>query len=239
MKHHGRSARPDRGSTSGLNQPQLRRMDAGKDALHRRAIEPVHASKKTGEHGPIVGQDRVIAVLEQGCLIYLDLLTKNTTAIDAAAEHPIDTAMTVVGAVVTVLAEGTAELIDCDDDRVTPGRRPDLFRKAGKPTPEFAETIGEVAVGRTLVDMGVPSADIDKAKVELLTHQPADPPRGQLKPVRRDGAAISCRHLLRDRAIDIVTHAEALRHCSRKIALRVHVTDQLGLAIVDAGLADI
>src|ERR1700759_1222570 len=52
-----------------LNQPELRRVHAREDALDGGAIETVHATKKTGEHRAIVGQNRIVAVLEQGRLL--------------------------------------------------------------------------------------------------------------------------------------------------------------------------
>src|ERR1700761_6864559 len=115
-------------------------MDAGEDALDGVCVEPVHAPEQARKHRAIVGQNRVVPVLEQRRLLHLDLLTENTPAIDAAAHHPIDAAMAVVGAAVAILAERTAKFRDPHAHRVAPGCRPDLLGEAGEPAPEFAET---------------------------------------------------------------------------------------------------
>jgi hypothetical protein len=85
--------------------------------------------------------------------------------------------------------------------------------------------------------MGVPAADIDKAQVELLAHQPADAPRRKLEAARRDRAAIGRVHFLRYRFVDVVANPKPFRNRGSKFALRIHFLDQPGLAIVDARLA--
>ena len=114
---------------------------------------------------------------------------------------------------------------------------PTSSEKPGQRAAEFTQAVGEVAGRRALVDVGIPAADIDKAEIELLAHQPADPPRRQLESARRDRAAIGRGHFLRYRAVDVVADPKALRYRGSKIALRVHVLDQPGLTIVDARLA--
>ncbi len=68
------------------------------------ASRPLHAIEEAGEHGAIVGQNRIIAVLEQARLLDLDLFAMGAAAIHAAAHHPVDAAVTMVGAMVAVLA---------------------------------------------------------------------------------------------------------------------------------------
>src|SRR5262249_45201480 len=154
---------------------------------------------------------------EQRRLLHLDLLAEDAAAIDAAAHHPIDAAMAVIGSAVAILAEGAAELGDHHDDRVAPCRGPDLLGEAGEPSPKLAETVGEIAIGGALIDMRIPAADIDKAEIELLAHQAADAPGRQFETARRHRAAIGRSHLLRERAIDIVAHLEPLGDGGGKI----------------------
>src|SRR6185437_16881345 len=151
-------------------------MNAREDSLDSGSVEPVHAPEQAGEHRAIVGQNRIVAVLEQGRLLNLDLFAEDAAAIDAATHHPIDAAMAVIGAAVAVLPEGAAKFGNDDDHRVAPGGRPDLLGEAGEPSPKFAETVGEIAVGGALIDVRIPAADIDEAEVELLAHQPTDAP---------------------------------------------------------------
>ncbi len=69
----------------------------------------------------VVGEHRIVAVLEEVGLVDRHLLADDAAAVDAAAQHPVDAAMAVVGALVAVLAEGAPELGDHDHDRVVPG----------------------------------------------------------------------------------------------------------------------
>src|ERR1700692_2473172 len=212
-------------------------MHARENTLYAGCLQPEHALEQSAKHRAVVGQNRIIAILKKIGLIDLDLFADDAAAIDAAAHYPVDAAMAVIGAAVAVLAEGAAEFGDHDDDSVSPSRRSDLFGKSGQRTAEFAETVGEITGRRALVDMGIPAADIDKAEVELLAHQPADPPRRQLKAARRNRAAIGRGHFLRYRTVNVVANPKTLRNRGSKIALRVHVPDQFGLTIVDTGLA--
>src|ERR1700730_13403337 len=205
-----------------LNQSQFRRMNAGKNPLHACGFQPEHALEQACEHRPVVGQNRIVAVLKQACLLDLDLFAE-----DAAA----------IGAAVAILAEGAAELGDDDDNGIFPSCRSDLLGKARKRTAEFTETIGEITGGRALIDMGIPAADIDKAQVELFAHQPSNAPRRQLKAARRNRATVGRVHFLRYRFVDIVANPKPFRNRGSKLALPIHFLDQRGLAIVDARLA--
>ena len=78
--------------------------------------------------------------------------------------------MAVIGAAVAIFAEGAAEFGNHHDNGVAPSRRSDLFGKSGQRTPEFAEAVGKITGRSTLVDMGIPAADIDKALKLGLNH---------------------------------------------------------------------
>src|SRR5579863_5077267 len=149
-----------------LYQSEFHRMHAGEDALNAGRLQAKLVLEQSGKHGAIIRQHRIVAVLKQRRLLDLDLLADDAPAIDAAAHHPVDAAVTVIGAAVAILAERTSEFGDHDHDRVAPAGRADLFGKAGERAAEFAEPIGEIAGRRALVDMRVPAADIDKAEIE-------------------------------------------------------------------------
>src|SRR5260370_12921375 len=118
-----------------LNQSQLRRMDACKNPLNARGFQPEHALEQPGEHGTIVGQNRIVAVLKKVCLLDLDLFAEDTAAIDAAAQYPVDAAMAVIGAAVAVLPKGAAKFGDHDHHRIAPSRRSNLFGKPASARP--------------------------------------------------------------------------------------------------------
>ena len=62
-------------------------------------------------------------------------LAINPTAAHAAAHHPHDVAMAVVGAVIAIFMYGAAELREDHEDRIIP-RRTKVLRKAGEPIGE-------------------------------------------------------------------------------------------------------
>src|SRR5262249_53367042 len=152
-----------------LRQAQFRRFHTSKYTLQCCGIEPVRALEQAREHGAVVGQNGIIAVLEQGRLLDFDLLAHDAAAVNATAQHPIDAAMAMVGATIAFLAERAAESGDHYDHRTAPGRRTDLLRESSQCAAGFAEPVGKIAVETPLVDVGVPAADVDEAEVELLS----------------------------------------------------------------------
>jgi len=103
------SASPSSGLPTWLDQSQFRRLDAGEDAMNAGVVQPEHALEQACEHRPVVGQDGIVAILKKRRLLDLDLFAQHAAAIDAAAHHPVDTAVAVVGAAIAVLAEGASE----------------------------------------------------------------------------------------------------------------------------------
>src|ERR1700744_1937699 len=91
-----------------LHKCEFDRMRAGEDALHICGVQPIHALEQSGKHRAVIGQYGIVAVLEQMGLINLDLLAMNEATVDAAAQHPIDAAMAMIGATIAILTEGEA-----------------------------------------------------------------------------------------------------------------------------------
>ena len=73
--------------------------------------------------------------------------------------------------------------------------RPDLVGEQRQAAAQFADAVGEIALGAALVDMGVPAADVDEAQIELVAHQPADAPGRQLEALGADRVAVGGLHL--------------------------------------------
>src|ERR1700752_1320715 len=113
-----------------LDEPQLGWADTGENALKACHIKPLHMLEEPCKHRAVVRQHRIITVLEQVRLFDLDQLAQDSATIDPAAHHPINAAMTVVGAAIAILAEGTAEFRNHDHDRIAPFRLPDLLGKS-------------------------------------------------------------------------------------------------------------
>src|ERR1700676_5116635 len=118
-----------------LNQTQFRRMHARENPLNARGFQSEHTLEQACEHRAVVGQNRIIPVLKEICLIDLDLFAKDATAIDAAAHHPVDAAVAMVGPAVAVLPEGTAEFGDHDDHRIPPSPGPISSEKPASARP--------------------------------------------------------------------------------------------------------
>src|ERR1700722_1558011 len=102
-------------------------MDVGKYPLNARRLQSVQVLEQTRKHGAVIGQHRIVAVLKQRCLLDLDLFAGDASAVDAAAHHPVDAAVAVIGAAVAVLTKRTPEFGDHDDDSIAPTAWPNLF----------------------------------------------------------------------------------------------------------------
>src|SRR5438552_1594254 len=101
MRVWGWAPAPRKSSTdagSSLNQSQVRRVNACEDALKAGGLQSEHPLEQPCEHRARVRQHRIIPILKQIGLVDLDLFANKAAAIDAAAHHPIDAAMPVVGA---------------------------------------------------------------------------------------------------------------------------------------------
>src|SRR3984893_3662685 len=115
-------------------------MDAGENALNARLFQPEHTLKQPCEHRTIIGQNGIVPVLKKIGLVDLDLRAEDAAAIDSASHHPVDAAVTMIGAAVAVLPEGASEFGDHHYHGIPPSRRSDFFGKTGQRAAEFAET---------------------------------------------------------------------------------------------------
>src|SRR5580658_8432196 len=103
-------------------------MHTGENPLNARLFQPEHALKQPCEHRTIIGQNGIVAVLKKIDLVDLDLFAEDAATIDAAAHHPVDAAVPMIGAMIAVFPEGASELGD-HHHGIPPSRRSDLFGK--------------------------------------------------------------------------------------------------------------
>src|SRR3954467_13328736 len=103
-----------------LNESQVLRRSGGEDARQRVALQAVDARQESAQHRAIVVQHRIVAILEERAARHAHLLAGHAAACERAAEHPVDRAVAMIGAAVTVLAERAAELTDDDHHGVAP-----------------------------------------------------------------------------------------------------------------------
>ena len=88
--------------------------------------------------------------------------TVNLTATDGAAEHHETGGVAVVRAAVAVLADGAAKLAHRQDYHVVHAVAEVLVQR-GEAAGEFRESIGQLALRATLIDVGIPAADLGKS----------------------------------------------------------------------------
>lgn len=113
-----------------LDEPQIGWTNRGEDPLNTRGFQPEHPLEQAREHGTVVSENGIVPVLEKVCLVDFDLFADDAATIDAASHHPIDAAMPVIGAPVTVLTEGAAKFRDHNHNSLSPSRGSNLFREA-------------------------------------------------------------------------------------------------------------
>jgi hypothetical protein len=116
----------------------------------------------------IIGQHRQVAPLIERVRGDLDLIARHAPAGNRAAHHPIDAAVPMVCALVAIFAKGAAKFGYDRHGRLTPGFRPDRLDKTGQGAAQFADAIGQIAGDTALIDMRVPTSDIDEGKVILI-----------------------------------------------------------------------
>src|SRR5689334_11977736 len=88
---------------------KILRPRAGEYALDPGGIGPVHATECPAQHGARFVQDRVVTILEQrGWLERYGVACDAATA-HAAAKHPVDAAVTMVGSTIAVPPERPPE----------------------------------------------------------------------------------------------------------------------------------
>ena len=123
--------------------------------------------EQAAEHGAVVVQHRIVAVLVQVGRRQLDLAADDAAAVDSAAQHPValpwpwSVPLSPFSWKVRPNSETTTTTVWFQVVR------PDLVGEAGEAPAQLAEPSGQVARGAALVDVGVPAADVDEAEVEL------------------------------------------------------------------------
>ena len=218
-----------------LQEREVARLDRREHALEAILIEPVHPLKQSGQQRAVFGENGIIAILEQVRIIDRYLLAGDPAALDAAAQHPVNAAVAVIRAAIAVLAEGAAEFGDDNHDRVAPSGA-DLLREAGQPAAELPEAISKIAGRSALVDVSVPSAHIDKAEVELLSHQPANATRRELEAAGGNSPSARFHHVVGDRLKHIIADPEAFPDRRRQRVALIHRLDKFHLPRINAGL---
>src|ERR1700730_2184654 len=101
---------------SSSNETEIHGHRVRKHELQSVAVEPVHPLENAAKHRTIFRQHGKVAILVQRLRRHDDLFTGDPAALNRAAEHPINAAMTVIGAVRPVLSKRAAELGQDYDD---------------------------------------------------------------------------------------------------------------------------
>src|SRR5206468_10531696 len=219
-----------------LRQTQVARPSAGKYLRELRRVQSIQPREQSAEHGAVLVQHRVVAVLEEAARIDGLLFADDAAAADAAAKHPVDAAVAVVGAAVAVLAEGAAEFTEHDHHR-SPPLLAHLVGEGGQPAAEIGQLVGQRAGGTALPDVRVPTTHVDEAELHTLLHQARDAPSFHGEALASDRIATGTFHLLGHLAADLAAYLEAPAHRRRQPRARLHAHADFGLPLVRCRLA--
>src|SRR5260221_7170421 len=159
----------------------VRRAEAGEDLRQIVVWQSQMASNYRHQHVAVIGGHGEIAALEQRVRRKTRPLAINSPAAYAAAQHPDDIAVAVIGAAVAILLHGAAEFGEHDDDRIVPVAS-ERLGKGGEPVAERAQPFGELTFVVALADMRVPAAEAQKGETDIAA---ATDRSG--KPFRRPG----------------------------------------------------
>jgi hypothetical protein len=89
-------------------------------------------------------------------LVNLGLVAGDPAAIDAATQQPVHGAVAVIGPLIAVLAERSAELRDDSNYGIAPFTA-QLLCERREPLAQAVDVVGQRALGASLVDMSIPS----------------------------------------------------------------------------------
>ena len=185
-------------------------------------------AEHAGEHAAVVVEHRIVAILEQRVMRHAHLFAGDAPAIDAAAQHPIDAAMTVVRAAIAVFTEGPAELGQHEDHGIVP-LLAQGFGIGGK-APSQAVQIGrQRAAGAAFIDMGVPAAHVHESQPVLRAHESRHALGGQFESLGTDGTAVGRLHLLLHRLRHLLLQLQTFRHRRFEMAAGIHAAQGRGL----------
>jgi hypothetical protein len=136
------------------------------------------ALKDDGKRGAVVGGDGEIAALVELSRREAGPVAVDAATADAAAQHPDDVPVAMVGAAIAVLVNCPTELGEHHDNAVVPVLVEPLGQR-GEAVAQRSETIGELAFLAPLIDVGVPAAEAGKGEsdVPVLPDQMGKPRR--------------------------------------------------------------
>ena len=210
--------------------------NAGKYPVKPGGVEAVHLRKQPAKYGAVFIEDGVVPILKQGSLLDLDLVSRNATAVNAAAEHPVHAAVAVVGAAVAVFAEGAPEFADDDHDRIPP-RCAYLVGESGQAATKLLQTPGEVTARAAFSDVRVPTTHVHETDVELILHDLRDASRFEFESFGGYGIAARRFHFGRHFLHDFIAHLETFTDLRAERRVLVHRGDIGALTRIDPGLA--
>src|SRR5438105_12772322 len=143
------------------------------------------------QHGTEIGRQSKIAAFVERVRSKARPLAVHPAALHGAAQYPDDIAVAVIGAAITVLPHGAAELGQHDNRRVLPIPA-ECFRERREPVAERAEPLRQLPSMTALAHMSVPAAEADKGETDLavVRHKPGKPRRYGRKAVGRWRPAI-------------------------------------------------
>jgi hypothetical protein len=119
---HQRAHRWNNGTKGGapLYQLQIRRHDVREHLLAARVRQAPECLEQTAEYGAVVVEHRTVPILKQRRVLDALLDAGDASAGNRATEHPVNRTVTVIGAVIAILAEGATELGQHHDHGVAP-----------------------------------------------------------------------------------------------------------------------
>src|SRR5580704_19072379 len=94
---------------SALDQVEIHGWGLREDALALIRRQAPERAKQATEHRAIIIEHGIVAVLEQARALEPNLISGQARAVDRAAQHPVDGAMAMIGAAVTVFTKRASE----------------------------------------------------------------------------------------------------------------------------------
>src|SRR6202035_2759537 len=117
---------------------------------------------------------------------------------------------------------GPAEFGDNRHDSIAP-LSAKLLRQGSESFAEAIDVAGKGTLSRALVDVRIPTADVDEPDAILLAHEPSDPPGLELEALGCDRVLVGLLHFLFHDVSYLLAQLQAILDLLLQVMARVHV----------------
>jgi GH15 family glucan-1,4-alpha-glucosidase len=226
-----------RADLAALDQMQVLGAGTRKHRAEVGGRQAVHSLHEAAQYVAVVVQHGIVTILEQALCVDRHLVACNASTGHLSAEHPVRRTVAVIGSLVAVLTERTAELGHHDNHGVVPFHRTQSVGKGGQALAKVVQVVRQLPAGTALVHVGVPAAHVNEAEAEAVTHERGHALALLGEAARIDRATARGHHFGLEVLRHLLAQLQAVRGSGLQWRACVHVGKDLRLPVVEHRLA--